>query len=264
MSNLALFRPLSLSLAGLLLFGAATLKAESLSPERVQWQKAPIAIILSVDNERMVHFRAPVSVGIPASLKSVLRTQTVNGTIYWMANAAFGRTRVMVREIEGGQTYLFDLSADTDATASAAMLVWVDQTQNAENRFGAPGKADEGPRHGYVSLTRFAAQQLYAPLRLLSLTPGIVRVPVQQQSVPLVRGDHVEAKPLATWRAGHLYVTAVKLTNLTSKARTLDPRTLRGGWLSAAFQHARLLPAGSDADTTAVYLVSAQPFAASL
>jgi len=30
--------------------------------------------------------------------------------------------------------------------------------------------------------------------------------------------------------------------------------------LSAAFQHSRLLPAGSDADTTAVYLVSAQPF----
>ncbi len=264
MPNPDLFRPSSLSMAALLLFGAATLNAEPLSPERVQWQKTPIAITLSVGNERMVHFRSPVSVGVPATLKSVLRTQIVNGTVYWMANAVFGRTRVMVRETEGGQTYLFDLSADTDSKPSTAMHVWLAETRNTENRFVAPGKAGEGARHGYVSLTRFASQQLYAPLRLLSSAPGIVRVPVQPQAVPLLRGHRVIAQPLAAWRAGHLYVTAVRLTNITSKARILDPRTLRGAWLSAAFQHSRLLPAGSESDTTAVYLISAQPFAASL
>ena len=244
-----------------LLLWAQTLSAESMPSQRIQWQKTPIAIVLSVGEERMVHFRAPVSVGIPATLESILRTQTVNGTVYWMAQAAFGSTRVMVREIEGGQTYLFDLSAATNGEDSAAIVVFVDEITEPENRLGETG---DGARHGYVSLTRYAAQQLYAPMRLLSSVPGIVRVPVQQHSVALVPGNGVEAKPLVAWRAGHLYVTAIKLTNRLAKAQTLDPRTLRGAWLSAAFQHSRLLPAGSDADTTAVYLVSAQPFAEAL
>ncbi len=250
-----------MSMAALLLLVAQTSSAESTSPQRIQWQKIPITIALRVGEERMVHFRAPVSVGIPVTLESVLRTQTVNGTVYWMAKAAFGSTRVMVREIEGGQTYLFDLSASTNAEHSAAIVVFVDETTKSEQKLGETG---QGTRHGYVSLTRYAAQQLYAPMRLLAAVSGIVRVPVQQQSVALVPGNGVAAMPLAAWRAGQLYVTAVKLTNRLSKAQTLDPRTLRGAWLSAAFQHSRLLPAGSDADTTAVYLVSAQPFAESL
>ncbi len=260
MPNSKLLHPIAVSMGVLLLFIARTLFAESMLPQRIQWQKTPIAIALTVGEERMVHFRAPVSVGIPATLESVLRTQTVNGTVYWMAKAAFGSSRVMVREIEGGQTYLFDLSAATNGEYSEAIVVFVDETTEAESRLGETG---EGTRHGYVSLTRYAAQQLYAPMRLLSSMPGIVRVPVQQRKFALVPGNHVVATPLATWRAGHLYVTAVKLSNRASEAQILDPRSLRGAWLSAAFQHSRLLPAGSDADTTAVYQVSAQPFAAS-
>ncbi len=74
-----------------------------------------------------------------------------------------------------------------------------------------------------------------------------------------VRGSNVTA-----WRAGDLYVTAVKLRNLTRQAVTLDPRTLRGMWLTAAFQHNRLLPNGDEADTTALYLISPRPFETSL
>lgn len=85
-------------------------------------------------------------------------------------------------------------------------------------------------------------------------------MPVSTEPVNLVRGNHVEAIPVAAWKAGRYYVTAVKVTNRNSKALVLDPRELRGAWLAATFQHNRLLPAGSDADTTAVYLVSDRPF----
>lgn len=250
-------RRLSLNLAMLLLLQTQTLCAESRVPQRIQWQKTPIAVGLSVGEERMVHFRGPVSVGLPATLQSVLRTQTVNGTVYLMAKAPFNSTRVMVREIEGGQTYLFDLSANTNGGQSQPIEVTVNETIDRENRLG---ETEHGAGIGYVSLTRFAAQQLYAPLRLLSAVPGIVRVPVQQRRVALVPGNTVDAEALVAWRAGDLYVTAVKLTNRATEPQVLDPRILRGAWLSAAFQHSRLLPAGSDADTTAVYLVSARPF----
>ena len=114
-----------------------------------------------------------------------------------------------------------------------------------------------------MALTRFAARQLYAPLRLAQGRPGIVRVPVHRTPVALLRGGAVQAVPLASWRAGTLFVTAVRLTNRTGQPRTLDPRELRGTWLAATFQHNRLLPAGSEADTTAVYLVSDRAFEAS-
>ena len=245
----------------LLLIVAQSVVADSTAPQRIQWQKTPIAIALSVGEERMLHFRAPVSVGLPATLESVLRTQTVNGTVYLMARASFGNTRVMVREIDSGQTYLFDLNANTRSHQLPPITIFLDETTSAEYR---SAETDQHLLHDTVSLTRFAAQQLYAPVRLLSAVPGIVRVPVQQQSVALVPGNAIEAKPLVAWRAGGLYVTAVKLSNRTSSAQTLDPRTLRGKWLTAAFQHSRLLPAGDEADTTAVYLVSAQSFSASL
>ena len=88
----------------------------------------------------------------------------------------------------------------------------------------------------------------------------MVRVSVTRDPVDLLRGGTIEATPLVAWRAGGLYVTAVKLTNRTEQPQTLDPRDLRGTWLTATFQHHRLLPKGDEADTTAVYLISARPF----
>ena len=261
MSRAKFLRQLIMSSSALLLFVAQNVVADSTAPQRIQWQKTPITIALSVGEERMLHFRTPVSVGLPSSLESVLRTQTVNGTVYLMAKAPFGNTRVMVREIDSGQTYLFDLIANSNSGQLAPITIYLGETSNAEYR---SAETDHHVQHDTVSLTRFAAQQLYAPVRLLTAVPGIVRVPVQQQGVALVPGNAIEAKPLVAWRAGGLYVTAVKLSNRTASARTLDPRTLRGKWLTAAFQHSRLQPAGDEADTTAVYLVSAQSFGASL
>jgi len=261
MPNIKTRRRLTISLTALLLFMTQTICVASTTRERIQWQKTPIAIGLNVGEERLVHFRGPVSVGLPASLESRLRTQTVNGTVYFKANSAFASTRVMVREIEGGQIYLFDLSADTNSSATSGgtqpIEIYLNETHTRASQLVETG---HGAGFGYVSLTRYAAQQLYAPLRLLSSVPGIVRVPIQQQAVALVPGNAVVATPLVAWRAGRLFVTAVKLTNRLAHAQTLDPRTLRGAWLSAAFQHSRLLPAGDEADTTALYLVSEQPF----
>ena len=245
----------------LLLILAQIAYAESAVPQRIQWQKTPVAIALSVGEERMLHFRAPVSVGLPATLGSRLRTQTVSGTVYLMAKVPFGNSRVMVREIDSGQTYLLDLSASSISGHTQPITIYLEETVNARPQ---TPDYDNRVKHDPVSLTRFAAQQLYAPMRLLSAVPGIVRVPVQQDQDALVPGNAIVAIPLAAWRGGGLYVTAVRLRNRLKIAQILDPRALRGNWLTATFQHARLLPAGDEADTTAVYLVSAQAFSASL
>ena len=248
-----------------LLFAHSLVYAESQITERIEWKKMPIQLDLKVGHERLVHFPASVKVGVPASLQPLLRTQSVNGTVYLLANAPFVATRFMVRTVDGGQIYLFDVSASKEGGQAHPVQVFVKEVSERESSQTNPSIAsnEATTQYSYVTLTRFAAQQLYAPARLVQDRAGIVRVPVARDSIALLRGGAVDASPLVAWRAGGLYVTAVKLTNRSEQPQTLDPRYLRGSWLTASFQHNRLLAAGSEADTTAVYLISARPFESS-
>jgi integrating conjugative element protein (TIGR03749 family) len=234
--------------------------AEADMLERIEWKKAPIRLELAVGQEQRIEFPVSVKVGVPASIQSLLRTQSVNGVVYLLAQAPFGSSRLMVRELDSGRIYLFDITAAEDGGASPPIQIFVtgDSGPAKDVATGANGSGPSQP--GYIQLTRFAAQQLYAPLRLVKDRPGIVRVPVTRDPINLLHGGTIEATPLVAWRANGLYVTAVKLTNRTEQPQTLDPRDLRGTWLSATFQHHRLLPLGDEADTTAVYLISARPF----
>jgi len=203
---------------------------------------------------------AAVKVGVPAAVQPRLRTQSINGTVYLLAHAPFGSNRLMVRELDSGQIYLFDVTAAEAGGATEPIQITVADDRRPEPDSVAANTNPGQAQPGYIKLTRFAAQQLYAPARLIKNPPGMVRVSVTRDPVDLLRGGTIEATPLVAWRAGGLYVTAVKLTNRTEQPQTLDPRDLRGTWLTATFQHHRLLPKGDEADTTAVYLISARPF----
>lgn len=248
--------------AVVLLLQAVGVNAAPATPERIAWRKTPIDVELAVDAERLVHFPGAVEVGVPPQLQGALRVQSIGGTLYLLANEPFAATRVIVRGMDNGQTYLLDLSAVVDGGERSPIQIYLPDEAPASS--SEPAAASRPPQYGYVTLTRFAAQQMYAPARLLQELPGVVQVPIKREPVALVRGDAVEAVPLVAWRAGDLYVSALKLTNTTKRPQTLDPRTLRGRWLTAAFQHNRLHEAGSEADHTVVYLISDRPFAASL
>lgn len=248
--------------------------AQDVSPEvdrveRAVWRKVPIAVPLIVGEERLVHFPDSVSVGLPQSLTAVLRSQSINGTVYLLAQQPFAPTRVLVRSESDGLIYVLDIAAEPDsaglqALADLQIMLPASPTPEPENSASAASGHPRPASGGYVALTRFAAQQLYAPTRLLPSRKGIVSMPVRQEPVALVMGGEVDAVPVASWKVGGRYVTAVKLTNRSNRSVVLDPRELRGSWLAATFQHNRLLAAGREADTTAVYLVSERPFEATL
>lgn len=233
------------------------------APERIVWDKTPIKLTLRVGRERRVSFPVDVRVGVSPALADVLRTQSVDGTVYWLATKTFPTTRVQVREIDSGRVYLLDLQAKDNEGGNTPVEIHF--RTSASDSDGSDSPEDTAERLDYVALTRYAAHQMYAPKRLLRDPPGVFRARLNvKKPVPLVRGGTVEALPLAAWRGGGLYVTAVKLRNITNGPVTLDPRELRGQWLTATFQHARLLPHGDEADTTCVYLISARPFEESL
>jgi hypothetical protein len=79
-------------------------------------------------------------------------------------------------------------------------------------------------------------------------------------SIELYRHESIAAQPLASWQGGGYYVTAVKLTNLAYERILLDPRDLRGHFVTATFQHNSLGPRGAESDVTCVYLVTDRPF----
>jgi integrating conjugative element protein (TIGR03749 family) len=233
------------------------------APDRVVWDRTPIRVVLPVGAERLVHFPAyAVRVGVPDHLP--LRTMSVDGTVYWLARDAFAPVRVVVQSLdEGGGHYLLDLEA-RDAAPNVPLQIQRPGVVDDSQHYAGTAEARTHQNLDYVALTRFAAQQMYAPARLRPEHSQVRPVALAQDPIPLVRGAAVAAQPLISWRHRGLYVTAVRLQNRTLEARVLDPRDLRGEWLAATFQHARLLAHGDEADTTAVYLVSRRPFDESL
>ena len=259
-----LIRNITLCIAVLFLMVHAIAFADDEITERIAWKKIPIKLDLKVGHERLIHFPSPIKVGLPGRLQPLLRVQSVDGTLYLLAKSAFKAARVMVREIENGKVYLFDITASKEGGQTNTVQIYStgnlnsewDKTESSSNKGAHPAFE----LYSYVALTRFASQQLYAPARLLQNLPGIIRAPVTRKSVNLIHGGAIKATPLVAWRTGNLYLTALNLANQTNQPQTLDPRTIRGTWLSTAFQHNRLLPAGDEADTTVVYLISARPF----
>lgn len=257
--------PVHLRAAALALLGLGlTFRAHgnTATVETIAWNKVPVEIALKIGAETQIQFPASVKVGVPNSLKSVLRTQSVADTVYFQASESFDMTRVVVQTRDGLRTYLLDISATADAEHKS--IVTLTDLSTAALVEQAPTAATDAPLAASidpVALTRFAAQQLYAPSRLLDDLPGVVREPVRSDPVALLRGGTVSATPLIAWRSGSLHLTAVRLRNVTATPIELDPRALRGEWLTATFQHNRLLAAGDEADLTVVYLVSQRPFA---
>lgn len=239
--------------------------SEALQPaERIVWTKTPIPLSLPIGKERIVTFPVDVRAGVPPQLADVLRTQSVGGTLYWLARKPFPATRVQIQEIDSGRIFLLDLQAENDATSTVPVEIML-RPSASKSIEGATPALHDIERIDYVGLTRYAAQQMYAPTRLLRDLPGVHRAPLRiKNAVALYRGGDVEATPLASWRGGELYVTAVRLRNLTHTPIVLDPRDMRGQWLTATLQHARLLSHGDEADTTCVYLISTRPFEESL
>lgn len=256
---------------------AGTPKADAQRPadvpgvERAVFDRHPVRVALPVQRERLLTLPGPAALHVPHDLDAVARVEAIDRTVYITALVPFAPIRIVAELIEGGQQIPLDLVAGPQAAQASAEL----QVFLAARAPG--GVAGQTPSHGVpthagaadtappaadmVELTRFAARMLYAPRRLATPVAGIQQVQVGQQPVPgLLRAARVLAVPMGQWRSAGLYVTAVRLTNQSPMPLELQLEQLRGSWLAATAQHGRLGAAGSDTDTTAVYLICDRAF----
>lgn len=235
------------------------------------WQRLPLPVPLHTGHERVVFVNRNVRVGYPAALDGKLRIQSSGGSVYLLAKDDFPRTRLQLVDMDSGALILLDISASAGDELEPVEIrydtpVWRNDmpgtTQEASDAEPEPHTTDTRkaalPAPLPVVLTRYAAQRLYGPPRVVEAVPGIAAVPVRLPATvtTLIPTQPVQVTPLAAWRAGEMTVTALKLQNRAAHRVTLDPRWLQGQFVAATFQHAWLGEQGTPEDTTVVYLVT--------
>ena len=256
----------------LLALASATVIADA--SERVLWDKRPISVHLQVGYERIIHFPDDVRYWLPDTVKRHVSVLAANGVLYIRAMEPFPTTRLRIQGLNNQQVYLLDITASEVAAVSEELIVMTKENTRNRSREATAYKTTEDWR---IRLTRYAAQQLYAPERLVGGDSAIKRIPVESKtSVPLIRGGLIEAVPIASWQGHGLTVTAVRVRNLSLQSlqlqfdrsdslQALDLSYLvRGDWLTATLQHDRLGAMGDETDTTTLYLVSNRSFVESL
>ncbi|VFR45379.1 FIG01212985: hypothetical protein [plant metagenome] len=263
-----------LTLLGLLAVAATVTVAPTVQAvEIVRWERMPLAVPLKVGQERIVFIDRNVRVGVPAGVGERLRVQSAGGAVYLRASEPIEPTRLQLQDADTGALILLDIAAeppkDGEAELEPVRIIEGDSTpaRYGEQLDGAdetPARAQAGARAARretpvpVVLTRFAAQNLYAPLRTVEPLPGVMRVNLRRDLDldTLMPTLPVRAVALASWRLEDQWVTAVRLTNTSAGWVTLDPRVLHGDFLTATFQHEALGPRGTPEDTTVLYLVT--------
>lgn len=223
--------------------------------ELIRWERLPLAIPLVIGQERLVFVDEPIRVGLPAALTGKLRVQSAGGTLYLLASEAIAPTRLQLQVVATGELILLDIAATPgDQALEPVRILKAEPPPSNED---VPTPATE-PTPVPVALTRYAAQSLYAPLRTVEALPGVRPVPLKRRDeLPtLLPSEQVASTPIAAWRLGDYWVTAVKLRNRGAESLQLDPRHLQARLYAATFQHADLGTAGSPEDTTVAYLVT--------
>jgi len=242
---------------------------ESVTAERVLWDKRPIVVHIQRNHERIIHFPDDIRYWLPDQLQRKVTVLAANGVLYIRALESFSRTRIRVQGLHSQQIYLLDVMANDTAGIADELIVMTADTVINQAKDKTQKTVGQDWR---VRLSRYAVQQLYAPERLLKGDSAIKRIPVVSQIIPLIRGGVIEAVPIASWQGGGLMVTAVRLKNKQMHPLVLQftssgegnsvnlSQAIRGSWLTATLQHRWLGAMGQKDDTTTLYLVSAQSF----
>lgn len=234
---------------------------------RVEFNRRPIPVALQLGRERLVTFPGPVLLHVQPGLENMVRLQTIGRTVYVTALATFDSPlRIVAEDLErDSRMYPVDLLARKGTVVAADEIEIHGVAAPSPAATGTPSsapRAESAEAPDMVALTRHASLMLYAPTRLLPASASIRQVPVTLAPVPgLYRGAQLITTPIAAWRSGNLYVTAVRFTNQGAPLE-LAMDELRGQWLAATAQHNRLGAKGAESDTTAVYLVCDKPFEA--
>lgn len=263
-----------------LLLTLVLVSAGARAVELMKWERIPLQIPLTVGQERIVFVNKNVRVGFPPALNDKLRIQSSGGVVYLDAKEAFPMTRLELQNKENGEILLLDVSAAPGKTTREPVKIVYDgevATASATDKETVSSDGDSAGRQSSaeakaesrrpaklnaplpVVLTRYAAQNMYGPLRTVEPVPGVspVSLKLPPRITTLMPSESVSVTPMAAWSLQGSSVIALQVRNRAAVKVILDPRSLQGQFTTATFQHRWLGRAGTPEDTTVLYLVTA-------
>lgn len=256
----------SISLNWLLMLYMATCSFYVSAVEFVNWDKTPIKIRIHQGDERMVILEKNISVGLPSLLQDKLRVQSLGGVLYLKSSAPFEETRLLLKDLETGEIILLDITGESPSKKKLETIKIVTgaESQSTDNNaeYSITGRTPTAINKQTlpvpVLLTRYAAQNYYAPLRAIEKVPGIKQISMSlpERLTQLAPQYPIIAMPKSIWRLKGYDVVAIKLVNQSENSINLDARLLQGQFYSATFQHSVLGPKGQSTDTTMLYIVT--------
>lgn len=250
----------------------------------VSWKGDPITIDLPIGKEKRILFPTHVTFDAKGALTTdEVRIINNDKSLYLTALKPIPATRIYVTLQDTNEVVLIDIATSDKAdnantivdiqqnnTNQPAVKATVNNNQTTSNEMAEDPKAIAvSDNDAYVTLTRFAWQQLYAPERLLSNPLGIMRAPMHTQKFlsNLIYGDKVVAHPVVSWVYNTTYITAIELRNKYPLPTRINlERDLCGDWQAATlYPRHDLKPAGDkSSDSTMLFLISAKPFGDSM
>ncbi len=264
---------------GSLLFQNVALATESQSVEAYRvWQHQPLSINLPVGKPRTLQFPNAVQFGVPPTLASQLSVNNNAGELQLTALKPFINQRVEVKDNTTGNQILLDLSAGLGRSDLTLAILYKKPNNDYSDSSGwLKEPYTLRGEMAFVTLTRFAEQQLYSPKRLLKnpynvhlINSYIDRrghVPKNDWFYGLFLDNSTVNIPWAEWFGGQEYVTAVLVRNQLSTPIDLTRNIANicgresGIWKSVTFFPAwHLSSAGNLHDTAVAFLVSDVPF----
>ncbi|NDH67875.1 MAG: TIGR03749 family integrating conjugative element protein [Gammaproteobacteria bacterium] len=214
------------------------------------WDKSPIQISLPLNQDRLIHF--PKAISIVDSELSDVSVMKIQDALYLNAHFAFANKRLVVQMMPQGEAIVINLSANPESVDTTPIEIIINEA--SEN----PEVTEQSFEINPITLTRFAIQSLFSPERLLVTPPSVTRVPMQtSRYIHFMNSASVTARPLISWQANGLYVTAIELKNDLNKPVEINPTQFLGAWQTATLFPTNVL---NKHDITTALITSSQPF----
>ena len=142
--------------------------------EHVLWDKTPIHLSLSPNQERLVRFPQAIQV-IESEAGDKIAVLKIQDALYLNAKESFNNKRLLVQLMPQGEVIILSLSADEKVNAVNPIEVVIEKENTPET--GAKEIKNNLDLNA-ITLTRFAIQSLYAPDRLLVIPESLSRTPM--------------------------------------------------------------------------------------
>ena len=231
-----------------------------------------VPIKTNTETRIVLGFVAEIGFDPSVGAKGVL-TNILPSGIFITNSLAFEREYAEIREIGGlGRVIpVRFVSNDSDPNAATKIKI-IDTTVKEEvakkeipqkvinrakvrNILPSTGRNKKG--NSIVKMIRFVSTSLFGAPRLQADDTNFKQVDTQHKRYRLFPGAKVRTTVLSSYEYNGLFITAIKVKNLSSYEYVIDPRTIVGHWLYAGMQDSTVIP-GNGAG--AIYLISSTQF----